>query len=67
MVEEPKRIPIQQAAREYRVGVTTIYKYMRDKRLTRYRRGMDRRTLVDRQEMEQILTEVERPSRRKSS
>ena len=48
-------IPLVQAATEYGVDRATIYRYLKAGRLKRYKKGMDRRTYIDRAELKKIL------------
>jgi hypothetical protein len=49
-------IPLRQAASEFHVDRTTLHRHIRAGRLHAYRRPMDRRTYVDRDELHQLLT-----------
>jgi hypothetical protein len=49
-------LPIRQAANEFHVDRTTLHRHIRAGRLRAYRRPMDRRTYVDRDELHQLLT-----------
>lgn len=49
-------IPVRQAAREFHVDRTTLHRHIRAGRLHAYRRPMDRRTYVDRDELHELLT-----------
>jgi hypothetical protein len=49
-------IPIRQAAQEFHVDRTTLHRHIRAGRLRAYRRPMDRRTYVDRDELHELLT-----------
>jgi len=51
----PELIPIAKAAAEFGVSQAVIYRYMKLGRVTRYRRAMDRRTYVDRQELKRLV------------
>jgi predicted site-specific integrase-resolvase len=48
-------IPLEQAATEFGVNRVTIYRYLRDGRLRRYKRAMDRKTYVDRAQLMRLL------------
>ena len=48
-------IPVTTAAAEFRVSTDVIFKYLRLGRLKRYKKGMDRRTYIDRGELKKIL------------
>ena len=48
-------LPIQDAAREYAIGLSTLWKYVRLGRLRSGRRGFDRRTFIVRHEIEALL------------
>jgi hypothetical protein len=47
-------VPIQVAALEQGVSLTTLHKYVRMGRLARYRRGFDKLTYVDRNEIRRL-------------
>ena len=49
-------IPLVQASTEFGVGQATLYAYLKDGRLKRYKRGMDRRTYLDRDELTKVMT-----------
>ncbi|HYW27151.1 MAG TPA: helix-turn-helix domain-containing protein [Terriglobales bacterium] len=49
-------IPVRQAASEFHVDRTTLHRHIRAGRLHAYRRPMDRRTYVDRDELHELLT-----------
>ncbi len=49
-------IPVRQAANEFHVDRTTLHRHIRAGRLHAYRRPMDRRTYVDRDELHELLT-----------
>ena len=49
-------IPVRQAARDFHVDRTTLHRHIRAGRLHAYRRPMDRRTYVDRDELHELLT-----------
>ena len=49
-------IPVRQAASEFHVDRTTLHRHIRAGRLHSYRRPMDRRTYVDRDELHELLT-----------
>lgn len=49
-------IPVRQAANEFHVDRTTLHRHIRAGRLHAYRRPMDRRTYVDREELHALLT-----------
>ncbi len=48
-------VALQAAAAEFHVGQTTIYRYLNAGRLKRYRRAMDTKTYVDRDELRGLL------------
>jgi hypothetical protein len=48
---EPDLLPIQTASERYGISLSALYRYLRDGRLTRYRRGFDKVTYVDVQEL----------------
>lgn len=52
----PDLIPLAQAATDFGVGQATLYVYLKDGRLKRYKRGMDRKTYVDRDELTRLMT-----------
>jgi hypothetical protein len=47
--------PLQDVAAEFGVGITTLYRYLKTGQLKRYRRAMDRRTYVDRDELRDLV------------
>jgi len=51
-----RQIPVADAAKRFAIDQSTIYRYFRRGLLTRYRRGMDRRTYVDEGELRRLLT-----------
>jgi hypothetical protein len=51
----PDLIALDDAAKEYEVGVTTLYRYLRQGRLARYQKLPDRRTFIDRRELERLF------------
>ena len=55
-------VPIQTAAAEYGVSVETLYRMLRRRALTRYTRPGDRRTFLDREELEKVFTYRPKPS-----
>jgi predicted site-specific integrase-resolvase len=50
----PDLVPLQDAAEEFGVGVTTLYRYLASGELRRYKRSMDRRTFVDRAQLRKL-------------
>lgn len=52
----PDLIPLQQAAQEFGVDPATLHRYLKAGRLTRYKRAMDVRTYLDRQQIKRLLT-----------
>lgn len=54
MHTEPDLIPIQLAAQRHSVSLTALYKYVREGRLKRYRRGFDKITYLDSREIERL-------------
>jgi hypothetical protein len=48
-------VPIQTAAAEYGISVETLYRMLRRDELTRYKRAGDRRTFLDREELDKIF------------
>lgn len=51
----PDLIPLVQAAADFGVDRATIYRYLKAGRLKRYKKGMDRRTYIDREQLKKIL------------
>jgi predicted site-specific integrase-resolvase len=47
-------VPIREAAAEFGVTRVTLHRYIRKGRLASYKKGMDTRTFVDREELRQI-------------
>lgn len=47
--------PLQEVAAEFHLGQVTLYRYLKQGQLSRYRRAMDRRTYVDRDEVRRLL------------
>jgi Helix-turn-helix domain len=58
----PDLIAVDDAAKEYEVGVTTLYRYMRQGRLVRYQKLPDRRTFIDRRELERLFEPRVKPT-----
>ena len=52
----PDYISVAEAANEFGVSEATLYAYLKDDRLKRYKRGMDRRTYLDRDELTKLVT-----------
>jgi predicted site-specific integrase-resolvase len=52
----PNLIPLAKAAKEFRVNQATLYRYLRAGQLKRYKRAMDRKTYVDREELKKLIT-----------
>jgi hypothetical protein len=48
-------IPVATAATEFGISTDVIFKYLRLGRLKRYKKGMDRRTYVDRAQIKRLL------------
>jgi predicted site-specific integrase-resolvase len=48
-------IPVTQAAQEFGVSERALYRYLKDGRLRRYRRALDRRTYLDRQQLRRLV------------
>ena len=64
MAAEPDNfLSVQEASAEFHVGCTTIFKYIREGKLQRYGRAMDRRTLLDRQELKDLLEPIKKEPR----
>lgn len=53
--EVPDLVPVHDAATEFQVGSATLWRYLADGRLTRYRRGLDRKTYLDRRQLRSLL------------
>ena len=51
----PSLVSVHDAASEFQVGPATLWRYLKDGRLTRYRRGMDRQTYIDRTQLRALL------------
>lgn len=51
-------VPIRDAAAEFGVSRMTLHRYVRQGRITSYRKGLDRRTFVDRVELRKISEPV---------
>jgi predicted site-specific integrase-resolvase len=51
----PDLTPIALAAAEFRVSQATLYAYLKAGRLKRYKRAMDRKTYLDRDEIRRLL------------
>ena len=51
----PEIVSVDEAARELGLSRTTIFKFLREGKVARYRREGDRRTLVDRNELAQLV------------
>jgi len=52
----PDLISVAVAATEFGVSQATLYAYLKDERLKRYKRGMDRKTYLDREELTKLVT-----------
>ena len=48
-------IPLQQAAAELKVHRVSLHRYIRQGRLTAYKRGFDHKTYIDREELRSLL------------
>lgn len=48
-------IPVAKAAQEFGVSEAALYRYMKLGRLKRYKKGLDRRTYVDRTEIKKLV------------
>lgn len=48
-------IPLTQAVTEFKISESTLYRMIRAGELTRYRRRGDRRTFVDREQLQAVL------------
>jgi hypothetical protein len=51
----PDLVPLQQAAGEFGVNPATLHRYIKKGKLKRWRREMDKRTYVDRDELRRLL------------
>jgi predicted site-specific integrase-resolvase len=51
----PDLIPIEEAAAEFGAAQTSLYRYLKAGRLKRYKKALDRRTFVDRQELRRLV------------
>ncbi len=51
----PDLIPLTQAASEFGVDQATIYRYLKAGHLKRYKRAMDKKTYIDRQELKRLV------------
>ena len=49
-------LPLRDAAREFGIDRTTLHRHIRTGRLRAFRRPMDRRTYIDRDELRDLLT-----------
>jgi hypothetical protein len=47
---------IDEARREYQVGRNLLFRFLKEGKLTRYKREGDRRTLLSRQELDRLFT-----------
>ena len=47
-------MPLQDAARELGINPATLYRYLKDGRLRSYQVAFDRRTFLDRDELERL-------------
>lgn len=56
-------ISLQEATTHYRVGIATLYRLLAAGQLTRYRRPHDRRTYLDRAELDRVFTLAPAPAR----
>ena len=64
MSQEAELTPIRKAAAEFGVGVTTLYRWIAEGKLTRYERSAGReRAFVDRRELRKLLEP--RPARKR--
>ena len=48
-------IPLQQAAAELKVHRVSLHRYIRQGRLTAYKRGFDHKTYIDRDQLRSLL------------
>lgn len=48
-------LSVDEAAEFYRLGKQTLWRWLRDGKLKRYRRAGDRRTLIETAELEHLL------------
>lgn len=51
----PDLVPLQQAAGEFGLNPATLHRYIKKGKLKRWRREMDQRTYVDRDELRRLL------------
>jgi DNA-binding transcriptional MerR regulator len=51
----PDLAPLQQAAAEFGLNPATLHRYIKKGKLQRWRREMDQRTYVDRDELRRLL------------
>ena len=55
MPDAEHMVPIAQAATEFGLSQRTLYLYIREGRLKRYKRAMDRKSYLDRREIRRLL------------
>lgn len=51
----PDLVPLQQAAGEFGVNPASLYRYLKAGKLKRWRRELDQKTYVDRDELRRLL------------
>ena len=51
----PDLVPLQQAAGEFGVNPASLYRYLKRGKLKRWRRELDQKTYIDRDELRQLL------------
>jgi len=54
-VQVPDVIPVAEAAAQFKVSRASLFALMSQGKLKRYRKPLDRRTFVDRQELKRLL------------
>jgi predicted site-specific integrase-resolvase len=54
-VDDPDRISADDAVRIYKVGKSTLFGWLREGKIKRFKRRGDRRTFVSRRELERFL------------
>lgn len=62
MDTDPDLLPIQSAAERYAISLSVLYRYLREGRLSRYRRGFDRVTYVDSHEIDRLRVHTQAAS-----
>jgi excisionase family DNA binding protein len=59
----PDLVSVDEAVHEFRRSRKTIFGWLRDGKLTRYRSTGDRRTLIDRDQLQRLIEPQESPPR----